>query len=186
MGKLRAEDPQRGYIRKITVLVVPLIAFIQSPLPGLCRFSLRIFSRAKLVRERMETWGILGFQLSEGSTDLSKLWEQEELPFLKPRGMAKMVAQTVGHLCPKRKGTTFSELLQFSFSLEMKASGELWSYQLWGDANLMGGSSVTFHSSLLCSDTHSALKDSTVIQTKSRKNNSHQNWTFGFQRKRNF
>lgn len=123
MGKLRAEDPQRGYIRKITVLVVPLIAFIQSPLPGLCRFSLR--SRAKLVRERMETWGILGFQLSEGSTDLSKLWEQEELPFLKPRGMAKMVAQTVGHLCPNRKGKTFSELLQFSFSLEMKASGEL-------------------------------------------------------------
>lgn len=123
MGKLRAEDPQRGYIRKITVLVVPLIAFIHSPLPGLCRFSLR--PRAKLVRERMETWGILGFQLSEGSADLSKLWEQEEVPFLKPRGMAKMVAQTVGHLCPNRKGTTFSELLQFSFSLEMKASGEL-------------------------------------------------------------
>lgn len=35
--------------------------------------------------------------------------------------MAKVGAHRVVHLCPNRKGTTFSELLQFSFSLEMKA-----------------------------------------------------------------
>lgn len=66
-------------------------------------------------------WGSLGVQLSEA---LSKLWEQQELPFLKPWSMAEAGAHTVGHLCPNRKGTTFSELLQFSFSLEMKVPGE--------------------------------------------------------------
>lgn len=69
------------------------------------------------------------------------------------------------------------------------------SLQLWEDASLREGSSVTSDakvcmSLLLCSDTHdwkAHWKTPLLFKPKAKRtmNHSHQTWTFGFQRKRN-